>query len=236
MSSIAIKFLYEDNDLFIVEKPWGLHSVEVKGGGESLAGKLLQIYPELAHASEKEGDAGLVHRLDFDTSGLLIGAKSRSVWMSLHEQLQGGGIEKSYKVLLSGKLAEALTISSFIGSPYRGGKKVRVYPDLSSMRGKVRALWGETKIEPVQVDALGNTEAIVTASPARRHQVRVHSAYSGFPLVGDSLYGAKDQLCDLYMEERTFFLHCSYLSFLHPTTCNKVVFTSDLQAPSPRER
>ena len=235
MSSLSTKFLYEDEDLFVIEKPWGLHSVEVEGGGESLAGQLLKLHPELAHASDKEGDAGLVQRLDFDTSGLLLGAKSRPMWSSLHEQLLGGRIEKYYKVLLSGELTKPLSISSFIGSPYRGGKKVRVYPDESSMRGKVRALWGETKIEPVQVDALGNTVAIVKASPARRHQVRAHSAHCGHPLVGDSLYGANKLLRDLYTEERTFFLHCSHLSFVHPTTRERVVFTSDLQVPLPRE-
>jgi 23S rRNA pseudouridine1911/1915/1917 synthase len=232
MSKAFPVFVYEDEHIFVVEKPWGLHSVQVDGGGDSLADRLLAERPQLAEASEKAGDAGLIHRLDFDTSGLLIGAKSLATWRSLHNLLQVGGIAKRYHVLLSSAVTSPQQVKSFIGSPYRGGKKVRVY--MEEPKGKVRALWGETEIIPEYQDSLGNTVASVTASPARRHQVRVHSSFIGHPLVGDSLYGAKDTLASLYSEHRSFYLHCAFLSFTHPVRNEPLSFTSELSAPQPR--
>ena len=144
---MPLTFLYNDPDIFAVYKPAGIHSVRLPtGGGASIADELLKACPELALSSKSPGDAGLIHRLDEGTSGVLLGAKRRDVWEKLFDQAMAGEVQKTYALLVEGRFESARTISSFIGSPHRGAKKVKVYekqpPDWA------RALSGTTTFTP----------------------------------------------------------------------------------------
>lgn len=218
----ALSFLYADTDIFAVYKPPGLHSVRTgESGGASIADLLLAWRPDLAEVSQNAGDAGLVHRLDLSTSGVLLGAFSREMWEVLRELLQQGAISKEYIALVEGEFREPRTITTFIGSPYRGGKKVRVYE--RDPGSKARVLEGTTTFESISYAPERDMSLVrVSASPARRHQVRVHAAYCGYPLVGDTLYGASTTLEGLTKTPRDFLLHATRVAFAHPRSGERI--------------
>jgi 23S rRNA-/tRNA-specific pseudouridylate synthase len=218
-----LSFLYEDSDVFVVYKPAGLHSVRLpNGGGLSLADLLLAHNPALAHASRTPGDAGLVQRLDLETSGAALGAKNRPSWDALFKALLSGEIKKQYVALVEGRIEDQREVSSYLGSPHRGAKKVKVY--LSEPAASARALYGLTRIEPIAFNAASNQTLVrVAASPARRHQVRAHLAHLGYPLVGDTLYGASSTL----NAQRKFFLHAETISFKHPVSDEQIMIRSE---------
>lgn len=232
MSNTPLEFLFEDEHLFVIIKPFGLHSVQIEGGGDSLAHMLLSHEPKLAGASERPGDAGLVQRLDFSTSGALLGAKTREVWSTLRMEVDQGAVKKRYRTLLTGALREEIRCSSFLGSPYRGGKKVRVYE--KDPGKKARALFGETIFSPITTDSLGNTLVSVVASPARRHQIRAHASHIQHPLVGDTLYGSQNVLSESYSSNREFFLHSEWIHFVHPITGKEITLSAPHEALPPR--
>lgn len=225
MSDLA--FLYNDDDIFAVYKPAGMHSVKIPNeGGHSLADDLLEYDPQLAHASRSALDGGLVQRLDFGTSGVLLGAKTRQMWDALYGALSAGKVNKSYVALIEGRLDDQVTVSTFIGSPHRGAKKMKVYSLPPSP--PVRALPGTTVFNPLQY--LGPFDITVTqavASPARRHQVRAHAAHIDHPLVGDLLYGSRRSVGALCAVPREFFLHAWRLEFKHPKTGQQIKLESD---------
>jgi 23S rRNA pseudouridine1911/1915/1917 synthase len=222
-------FLYSDNDLFSVYKPSGMHSVKIpEEGGHSLADDLMAYDPKLAMASRSSLDGGLVQRLDFGTSGALLGAKNRETWDALYAALSDGKIEKSYVALIEGELAKPITVSTLIGSPHRGAKKMRIYSRPPSP--PVRALPGTTFFTPLKyLESFKMTLVQAEASPARRHQIRAHAAYIEHPLVGDLLYGSKRAIGALCNTPRDFFLHAWRLKFKHPKTEEVISIESDFK-------
>jgi len=225
-----LTFFYNDDDVFAVYKPAGMHSVKIpEEGGHSLADDLLEYDPQLAHASRSELDGGLVQRLDFGTSGVLLGAKNRPMWDTLYGALSEGKVEKSYVALLEGQLSETTTVSTFIGSPHRGAKKMKIYSRPPSP--PVRALPGTTTFRPLHYLAPFDITVVqAEASPARRHQVRAHAVHIDHPLVGDLLYGSRRTVGALCVTPREFFLHAWRLSFPHPRTGERIQVESDFRS------
>lgn len=224
----TLQFLYEDNDIFVVLKPPGIHSVRLpSGGGTSVADLLLEHNPILCEASRTPLDAGLVQRLDFETSGIMLGAKHRSIWDVLFKSLLQGEIKKTYLAVIEGALPEAVRVSSYIGSPHRGARKMKVYTSLPP--ASARALEGTTDFSPLRYDKDRDISVVrASASPARRHQIRVHAAHLGHPLVGDSLYGSTmERGSNRESIQRQFFLHAATLSLRHPTLGTPIAITSE---------
>jgi 23S rRNA pseudouridine1911/1915/1917 synthase len=225
---MALTYLYDDGDIFAVYKPAGMHSVQLpKGGGNSVADELLLTEPELSKVSKQPGDAGLIHRLDESTSGILVGATTRPVWDKLFEALLAGAIHKTYALIVEGEFTETRAITSWLGSPHRGAKKVKVYE--SEPASWARALKGTTTYT-ARSYLLGHAATILeaVASPARRHQVRAHAAHLGFPLLGDTLYGSTRTLADMTREPREFFLHALKVNFTHPLTKADIEIVSEI--------
>jgi 23S rRNA pseudouridine1911/1915/1917 synthase len=215
----GIKYLYNSGAVFAVYKPAGVHSVQLPDGrgGDSVAALLVENRPQLASAGKSPEDAGLVHRLDFSTSGVLLGASTREAWQALFDQVSQGGVLKEYLACVEGRLESEQEISSFIGSPNRGAKKMRSYPKDPGL--KARALFGTTLFKPISYDSARNISLVAAvASPARRHQIRLHASTLGHPLVGDSLYGSTTSLGGLAPTPRDFFLHSWLVEFAHPET------------------
>ncbi len=231
-----LDFLFNDESIFAVYKPAGIHSVRIpSGGGQSIADLLCHHNPELEHAAPSPLDAGLVQRLDLETSGILLGAKTRELWQALHDSLLAGAITKSYVAVVSGHVASKVSVTSYIGSPHRGAQKVKIYEKEPAK--KARALKGTTLFSPlVYISDREATLVEAVASPARRHQIRAHAAHLGHPLVGDSLYGSTKQLAELSAQPRAFFLHAWKLSFQHPlstkTICLEADYTRELSLPA----
>jgi 23S rRNA-/tRNA-specific pseudouridylate synthase len=232
---VAIEELikYEDEFLFVVTKPFNLHSVGidlVNGTGDSMGELLAKKYGS-AGLNPLEG--GLINRLDYETSGLMIGAKDTKTYELLREMIQQGEIHKKYLALVEGELEEGAIVEGWIGPRHRGSKKVTFWD--KKPKG-VRALEATTKVIPIKkilsIDGEAATLVEVEAHVARRHQVRVSCAEIGAPLVGDALYGSKKELAGwrdclkVEGELPAFFLHAWKVSFKHPMTGKVVEFES----------
>ncbi len=210
--------LYEDGDLLVLNKPSGI----AVHGGSDLAGGVIeglrQVRP--GHALE------LVHRLDRETSGVLLIAKNRSVLRQLHEQFRNGRVEKRYLALLDGlwKEAERLVDAPLRKFQLRGGERfVVVDPE----RGKP----SRTHFRRLELRE-GATLVEAILETGRTHQIRVHAASLGHPILGDERYGKEEgnrRFRKLGL--RRLFLHASKLAFRHPRTGLRI----EIETPLPDE-
>lgn len=209
--------VYEDDSVVVVDKPAGV--VVHPGAGQrtgTLAAGLLERYPDLAGVGA-EDRWGLVHRLDKDTSGLLLVARTQVAFDVLVEQLRGRHVGRGYLALVEGRLGSPTgTIEAPIGrDPAQPTRRAVTHS------GK----FARTHYEVVETfESSEATLVSVTLETGRTHQIRVHMAAIGHPVVGDLAYGATRK--DL-AGPRTF-LHAARLVFLHPNTGERIEVESPL--------
>ena len=217
---IPINILYEDADLLVVDKPWGL-TVHPAPGHQShtLVNGLLALRPNFSGIGGVQRP-GIVHRLDKDTSGLMLVAKNDAAHHSLATQLQKRIIHKRYLALVWGRPNPASgVVDAAIARDRRNRKRMAVDSD---GRGSV------TNYETVEVFP---EVSLVEVKPVtgRTHQIRVHLASIGHPIVGDTLYSNKKT----ELVERQF-LHAEKLAFDLPSTGAVLEISSPL--PSDLQR
>jgi len=191
-----IKIIYEDKDILAINKPTGL----VVHGENSLVDWLIKKYPEIKGVGEDPERPGIVHRLDKDTSGVLLIAKNQKSFEYLKEQFQNRKIKKKYIVLVCGKLkVESGVIDLPIGRSKTPLKRLAS----EKARGKLREAITEYKV----IKKFDNY-TLVEAFPktGRTHQIRVHFKAIGHPVAGDKLYGRQNNL-------NRQFLHANSLEF-----------------------
>lgn len=222
---IELTNIFEDQFIRIVNKPSGIHSAKIKSSDNlSVADILLKEHPDCDTYSEKPEDAGLLNRLDYETSGLLMIAKSRESWSKMRYLQKNENIHKSYLIVVNGKAQNEIEIDNFIGSVYKRSKKVKVYSSKSENKNALAALSHFILIADLNDKNASLLKA--HATNARRHQIRAHAAFVGHSLIGDSLYGSKRDLSEIFESRNTglpkFFLHAYELEFKHPFT-NKVI-------------
>jgi len=210
--AIPLKIVYEDGDLVVVDKPAGLcvHPAPGHTSG-TLVNALLFRYPELSLMASPR--PGIVHRLDMDTSGLIMIARREPARLFLSQELKARRVNKRYLVLVRGRVVpEQGIIEAPLGRNPGNRKKMAVVPGGREARTSYRVL---RHMEGF---------SLVEASPetGRTHQIRVHFASLGHPVVGDRLYGAKSPLFERQ------FLHACYLGFRHPREGRWLEFTSPL--------
>lgn len=216
---LPLRVVHQDERLVVVDKPAGMHchphSPEERG---SLAGALLARFPQLAEVGYGPLQPGLIHRLDQDTSGLLVAALDTECFEALRLALRRAELEKHYLALVAGApLAGPSVERAWLRAT---GKRVRVF---TREMADCRPI--ETRILSAQ--ARGPLQLLTLSAPfAGRHQLRAHLAELGAPIVGDGLYGG-EPLGDLGRH----FLHASRLRFQHPFSGRQL----DLQSPLPPE-
>ncbi|MCX7796216.1 MAG: RluA family pseudouridine synthase [bacterium] len=208
---ISVNIVYEDESIIVVDKPAGLvvhpaPSVKTPTLVNALIGKT-----NLALVNSVR--PGVVHRLDKDTSGLMVLAKTFQSYNNLVKQIQDGKVIKEYIAVVHGKLKSG-TIRAPIGRSPSDRTKMKVLPAgrMAVTHYEVIEIIGEYSILRVRIET------------GRTHQIRVHLAYIGHPIVGDTIYGIEEKEKLIYRQA----LHSSRLSFLHPITQERLEFSSPL--------
>lgn len=212
---IPLAVVYEDSDLLVVDKPVGM---TVHPGAGRSTGTL--VHAVLAHSPGMAliGGAdrpGIVHRLDKDTSGLLVVAKTEAAWRGLQAQIQSRRARREYLALVHGRLERS---SSVIEAPI--GRDPRHRTRMAVVASGRRAVTHYTVAERFE-DA---TLLQVRLDTGRTHQIRVHLAHIGHPVVGDPIYGRRANAWGM----RRQALHARTLAFAHPTTGADMVFHAPL--------
>jgi 23S rRNA pseudouridine1911/1915/1917 synthase len=222
--AIPLDIRYEDSDILIVNKPAGM-VVHPGTGHES--GTLVNAL--LAHCTDLSGIGntkrpGIVHRLDKDTSGLLVIAKNDMAQFALQEQFKKRTVGKKYLALVHGQIQPATAlIDAPIGRDPRQRKKMSVIAPGSPRAASSRARSAQTQYRSLTVyDDYSLLECSLYTG--RTHQIRVHLAYINYPIVGDTVYGRRKQPLPL----KRHFLHAAELTIKRPSDQKELVFTAGL--------
>ncbi len=210
---IPFEVIYEDGDVVVINKPAGLTVHPAPGhASHTLVNALIKRFPDL----ERFGGSmrpGIVHRLDKDTSGLMVIARNETARQDLINQFKSRSVKKCYLVLVKGKLKPAKgAIDAPIGRDPSDRKRMAV-----ASRGRI----ARTDYRVLQyLDGYTLLEANIQTG--RTHQIRVHFKAIGYPVVGDVVYGVKSDLI------KRQFLHAYYLEFKLPSTNLPRAFTCEL--------
>lgn len=212
------RIVHEEDSLLVVDKPAGM---AVHGGSGVSFGVIEQLRRQRPQARFLE----LAHRLDRETSGLLLIAKKRAALTALHDLFREGRIEKRYLALVKGRWREPLRHVKLALHKYLtdgGERRVSVSPEGKEAHSIVRLLARWENFSLVEVEL----------KTGRTHQIRVHLAHLGFPLCGDDKYG--DFLLNKALQKQglgRMFLHAATLALVHPATGERL----DLAAPLPAD-
>lgn len=212
---IPLDVVYEDDDVLVINKVQGMvvhPSVGHKGG--TLVNALLARAGTLSTIAGDDRP-GIVHRLDKDTSGLLVVAKNDRAHLSLAAQIRAREAHREYRLIVSGRVrADKARIKAPVGRHPVNRKRMAVVPD-----GRP----AETEFEVLErFDEHTFMKAVLRTG--RTHQIRVHTAHLGHPIIGDKVYGAKRYRWNLNGQ----CLHAFRLAFAHPTTEEWMEFEAPL--------
>lgn len=213
-AQLKIPIIYEDESILAVDKPAGVATHGFSGrDGATLANFLAAHRPEVLSIGKSRWEPGLVHRLDIETSGVVVIAKTQAAFDSLREQFRRREVKKIYLALVWGQPLDHGTID-FALAHDRGDRR-RMVAVGQPERNTDRRVWRAITHYRVVASARGLSLLEVEMETGVMHQIRVHLSSNGYPIVGDALYGAD------YPE--TFglarhFLHACSLTLRHPVT------------------
>jgi 23S rRNA pseudouridine1911/1915/1917 synthase len=225
---IPLDIRYDDDDIVIVNKAAGM-VVHPSAGHESgtLVNALLALYPDLPGVGG-EKRPGIVHRLDKDTSGLIAAAKNDAALRYLQKQFKSREVQKTYLALVEGNISQReLRIEASIGRDPKDRKKMAVIAQGGSAKSREAVTLVLPKSRYHDHELYGYTLVECHPVTGRTHQIRVHLAYAGFPIVGDRVYGRRKQRIDV----RRHFLHAAQLTIKKPSDGEALT----IKAPLPRE-
>jgi 23S rRNA pseudouridine1911/1915/1917 synthase len=210
---IALDIVHEDDQIFVINKPPGL--VVHPGAGNkhgTLSNGLLHYYPQIASVPR----AGIVHRLDKDTSGLLVVAKTLAAHKSLVDQLQARKVKREYMALCNNVMTAGGTVDAPIARHPTNRLRMAVRDN------------GKPAISHYRVEKRFRAHTLVRVNleTGRTHQIRVHMTYIGYPLVGDAVYGGRlkippgcsDDFANALRHFKRQALHAASLGLEHPTS------------------
>lgn len=217
--AIPLDVRYEDDDLIVVNKPAGMvvHPALGHPNG-TLVNAILAYCPDLEGVGG-EKRPGIVHRLDMDTSGLIVVAKNDAALRFMQKQFKARTVEKEYLALVAGQVQppEGL-IDAPLGRDPRQRKKMAVIVNKSAKSRPAQTTFR------TQVSYDDYTLLSCGLLTGRTHQIRVHLAYIGYPIVGDSIYGRRKQRIHL----KRHFLHAAKLTFERPLDGAAITVTAEL--------
>lgn len=212
--NIPLTILYEDSDLAVVVKPCGMVVHPAAGNEDGTLVNALLYHLDTLGGIGGELRPGIVHRLDKDTSGLLLVAKNDAAQLELSRQLAEREMEKHYRALVEGVLKED---SGFIDAPIARHRTDRKRMAVDPAGRPSQTEW--------RVLARGRAATLLDVHilTGRTHQIRVHMKHIGHPVCGDPIYGLKSGV-----RVPRLMLHAYSLSFTHPSTHERLTFTAPL--------
>lgn len=214
---IPLDIVYEDDFLIVVNKPRGMVVHPANGNQEgTLVNALLHHCKGRLSSINGVIRPGIVHRIDKDTSGILLVAKTDAAHLSLAEQIKEHSVKREYVALLDGVIKhENGTVNKPIGRSEKDRKKMAI-----TMRNSRNAITHYEVLERYS----GYCLVKCRLETGRTHQIRVHMASLGHPVTGDTVYGAKKQK----LFQRGQLLHAKTIGFIHPDSGEYMEFTSEL--------
>ena len=214
-AALSIRVVYTDDALVVLDKAAGIPSVALRHSEtDTVANFLAARFPETVTAGPHPLECGLLQRLDTATSGLLLAARTPDAYASLREQFRARSIEKQYLAVVEGRLYDSGQVTSRLVPSGPRGQHMRVDADGQE---------ANTAYVPMALSER-YTLLRITLTTGVRHQIRVHVAALGHPIVGDTHYGAPHGASRLY-------LHAAALGFTSPATSQRVHCVS----PAPQE-
>ena len=213
---IALDIVYEDDDLIIVNKPKGLVVHPGAGNEEHTLANALKFHSDNLSTLNGEFRPGIVHRIDKDTAGLLIVAKNDAAHAFLSNQLADHTLGRKYYALVLGVIPEN---EGKIIAPIGRDQKFRQKMAVDLLRGKE----AETHFKVIE-RFKDSTLVECALKTGRTHQIRVHMAYIGYPVIGDPIYGKGNR--KIYDEGQLLFAR--EIHFIHPRTKKEMTFSVDL--------
>lgn len=216
---IPLDIIYEDDDIIIVNKQKGMVVHPANGNySGTMVNSLMSSHKNKLSSINGVIRPGIVHRIDKDTSGILVVAKNDNAHKKLAQQFKVHSIKRKYVALVKGIIKEDnLTIDMPIGRSTKDRKKMAV-----TDKNSRNAVTHISILKRFYVSNVTLVEAELETG--RTHQIRVHMAYIHHPLVGDTVYGKKDSKFKVEGQ----MLHARYLGFIHPTTGKFVEFEKDV--------
>jgi 23S rRNA pseudouridine1911/1915/1917 synthase len=205
-----IPILYEDDSLFLINKPTGI-SVHPSSGDKDIT--LTEVFSAKIYDPTQPERPGVVHRLDKGTSGVMIFAKNPISRVFLQKQFKSRKVKKTYIALVEGRLDPT---EGVIDIPIMRDQKRRSKMTVSAIGRESRTNY--------KVISYFNDYSFVEVKPftGRTHQIRIHFSAIGNPIVGDIKYGCKSDIIN------RIFLHSARIEFVHPTTKEKVFFEAEI--------
>lgn len=216
---IPLDIVYEDSDLLVVNKPRGMVVHPAPGNYEgTLVNALLNHCKDSLSGINGVIRPGIVHRIDKDTSGLLLVAKNDKAHLSLAAQIKAHTVNRYYEAVVRGILKEP---EGTIDAPLGRNPKDRIQMTVTAQNSK-------NAVTHYKIIKQFNKYAYVRLKleTGRTHQIRVHMAYIGHPVAGDPLYGGNLNKLEASLEGQC--LHARVIGFVHPTTGEYMEFSSEL--------
>ena len=214
---LPLSILWEDQLLVAVDKAPGMPTHPLHTGERgTVANGLIARYPEMEGVGFSPREPGVLHRLDRDTSGLLLAARKSSAFERLRLEFEQGRVVKSYFAIVHGRPEPEGVIDQPVASKARRGRRVEVIQDPSARRGLRGCSLAETHFRVIRYRR-GFAFVRLRMTTGARHQLRAHMASLGHPVVGDSVYGSDSVTFTRDQQPIRHLLHAAELSFFHPS-------------------
>ena len=211
--SIDLNIIHEDSDMLVINKQAGIPVHPGPGHQDgTVANALIEIYPNVKNVGSVDRP-GIVHRLDMDTSGLMVVAKTQEAHLNIARQFENRTVEKTYLALVTGNLErEEAIIEAAIGRAPGDRQRMSVLENGREAITRYKVIRRYENFDLLEIRLL----------TGRTHQIRVHMASLGHPVAGDKIYGRE---IDHLVRQ---FLHSAILQFSHPTTDKRVQYAASL--------
>lgn len=235
-SKLTPEIIYEDNDILVLNKPAGMivNNADTSKDVETLQDFIEESFQFSVHSSQANIEsefvkrAGIVHRLDKETSGVLVVAKNEESFKNLQAQFKQKDVKKVYTALCHGHLVEEGEINVPIGRLPWNRMRFGVIPNGRESYTKFKTIAYKKIIIGKKVEELSLVE--VYPMTGRTHQIRVHFQYVGHPIFADALYAGRKTIAVDRRYLARHFLHASILSLLHPHTHERMEFVAPLSS------